>query len=93
MGSLLVNSIDIFFRILNFLIFVRIIMSWIPGLNQTPFGGIIYSLTEPILGPVRHWIDKSPIGGGMMLDFSPVIALFLMQVISIVLKNIIFMVF
>ena len=50
-------------------------------------------MTEPILGPVRHWMDKSPIGGGMMLDFSPVIALFLMQVVSIVLKNIVIMIF
>ena len=38
-------------------------------------------------------MDKSPIGGGMMLDFSPVIALFLMQVVSIVLKNIVIMIF
>ncbi|MCQ4726338.1 YggT family protein [Anaerotignum faecicola] len=93
MESLLLNSIDTFFRLLYFLIFIRIIMSWIPGASQSGIGNLLYSLTEPILGPVRHWMDKSPIGGGMMLDFSPVIALFLMQVVSIVLKNIVIMIF
>ncbi|HCT65325.1 MAG TPA: YggT family protein [Lachnospiraceae bacterium] len=93
MQSLLLNSIEIFFKLIYFLIFIRIILSWLPGLNQSSLGVFIYNITEPILGPVRHMIDKSPIGGGMMLDFSPIIALFLMNIVSMVLKSIVTMIF
>ena len=48
-----------------------------------------YSLTEPILGPVKRMMDKSPLGGGMMLDFSPVIALFILDIIQIILLYIV----
>ncbi|MGE4214681.1 MAG: YggT family protein [Anaerotignaceae bacterium] len=93
MQSLLLNSIETFFKLIYFLIFIRIILSWIPMLNQSSIGVFIYNLTEPILGPVRHMIDKSPIGGGMMLDFSPIIALFLMNIVSMVLQGIVTMIF
>lgn len=51
------------------------------GYNN-PIGKLIYNLTEPILGPCRRMLDKSPLGGGMMLDFSPVIALILMMLVK-----------
>ncbi len=72
-----------FFKLLELLIFIRILLSWIPmfGYNN-PIGKLIYNLTEPILGPCRRMLDKSPLGGGMMLDFSPVIALILMMLVK-----------
>ena len=85
MQNLILSSIDVFFRLLYFLIFARIILSWIPVLNQSALGGLLYALTEPIMGPVRDMVNKSPIGGGMMLDFSPIIALFLMDIAKAVL--------
>ncbi len=93
MQNLLLNSIDVFFKLLYFLIFARIILSWLPALNQTPIGAMLYSLTEPILGPVRNMVNKSPIGGGMMLDFSPIIALFLMDIVKMVLINVVLFIF
>lgn len=93
MQNLLLNSIEVFFKLLYFLIFIRIFLSWFPGINQSAIGGIFYTLTEPILGPVRHMVDKSPIGGGMALDFSPIIALFLMDIVKVVLSNAVQMIF
>lgn len=83
MQILLSRAIDVFFQVLEWLIFIRIILSWIPlfGINNS-VGRLIYQLTEPILGPCRRMLDKSPLGGGMMLDFSPVIALILMVLIK-----------
>ena len=80
---LFLNAINMFFNLLEFLIFIRILLSWIPifGYNN-PIGRLIYSLTEPILGPCRRMLDNSPLGGGMMLDFSPVIALILMMLVK-----------
>jgi YggT family protein len=63
---------------LTLAIFVRVILSWIPGV-RLPFGlgEFIWSVTEPILGPIRRAL---PFFGG--IDFSPFVALVLIQIVS-----------
>ena len=76
-----IQAIDVFFNVIEWLIFIRILLSWIPMFGYSnPLGRLIYNLTEPILGPCRSMLEKSPLGGGMMLDFSPIIALILMEI-------------
>lgn len=76
---LLIKAVNLFFYIMELLIFGRILLSWLPMGYNNPIGQFLYSMTEPILGPCRRMLDKSPLGGGMMLDFSPIIALILMM--------------
>ena len=59
-------------------IFVRVIMSWVP--IRLPFGlnELVWNVTEPVLAPIRRFM---PMAGGM--DFSPLIALLLVQIIEI----------
>lgn len=76
---LLMKAVDLFFYVMELLIFGRIILSWLPLGFNNPIGQFLYNMTEPILGPCRRMLDKSPLGGGMMLDFSPIIALILMM--------------
>lgn len=92
MQALLLNAVDVFFRVIYILIFVRIILSWLPIGRGGGIGELLYALTEPILGPIRSMLDRSPIGGGMMLDFSPIIALFVMDIVEMILKAIIRMI-
>ncbi|MBR1737336.1 MAG: YggT family protein [Firmicutes bacterium] len=69
-------------RILNALIFVRVILSWFPVNRNNPLIKFVYMMTEPVLGPLRNMLDKSPLGGaGMMLDFSPLLAIFVFEII------------
>ena len=85
--ALLISAIGVFFYVLEILIFVRILLSWIPfgfGYNSG-IGRLLYQLTEPILGPVRNMVDKCPLGGGMGLDFSPIFALILMRLVQTLL--------
>ncbi|MCD8037114.1 MAG: YggT family protein [Clostridiales bacterium] len=89
MAALLTNAINVFFKLLEMLILIRVLMSWVPSVRYTGFGNIIYTLTEPVLGPVKRMMDKSPLGGGMMVDFSPVIALFILQIIQIIMLYIV----
>jgi len=58
-------------------IFVRVIMSWVP--IRLPFGlnELVLNVTEPVLAPIRRYM---PMAGGF--DFSPFIALLLIQIIS-----------
>ncbi len=59
-------------------LFARIIMSWFPispNSGMASLYGFLYSITEPVLGPIRRVIP--PIGmGGMGLDLSPLIVFF-----------------
>jgi len=72
-------------RALNFAIFARIILSWIPIDRESPIVRIILEITEPIIGPIRRVM---PSMGGF--DFSPMIALLLIQVAERVLVSILF---
>lgn len=66
------------------ILFARIIISWFPiqpGGGMSSVYGFLYSLTEPVLGPIRRIIP--PIGmGGMGLDLSPMIVTFALLFIS-----------
>ncbi len=85
MQSLLIQALSIFFNLLEKLIFVRIILSWLPIGFNNPITQLLYNLTEPILGPVREMVDRSPIGGGMGLDFSPIFVLILLRLLQMLL--------
>lgn len=88
---LLVKAVGLFFYVMELLIFGRILLSWIPMGHNNPIGQFLYHMTEPILGPAKRMLDKSPLGGGMMLDFSPIIALILMQLAQQLIKAAIMM--
>ena len=93
MRWLLSNSVMVFSNVLYVLIMGRVLCSWLVGGSGSKIKEFFYVLTEPFLGPIRSMISRSPLGGGMMLDFSPVIALFLIQLLRTIIINIIYSVF
>ena len=62
-------------------LFVRIILSWFPiqpgGFMAQAFS-VLYTVTEPVLGPMRRAIP--PIGGAF--DVSPLILIIGIQIVS-----------
>jgi len=93
MRWLLSNSVMVFSNVLYVLIMGRVLCSWLIGNSGSKIKEFFYVLTEPFLGPIRSMIGRSPLGGGMMLDFSPVIALFLIQILRTIIINVIYSVF
>ena len=96
--GLLGLAIHHFANLLIFLIFVRAILSWFPEprsdgpLRQIYYGllKLAHTMTDPITGPIRRLIQKSPLGGpGMVLDFSPIIAFFLIGIVRDLLMGLV----
>ena len=87
MQIILIQTVNTFFRLLEFLIFARVILSWIPIGRNNSLVQLLYTLTEPILSPIRSLLDKSPLGG-MMLDFSAWFAVILLYFIQMLILNV-----
>ena len=80
MIPVIADAVGWLFNILFVMLFIRVILSWMPMARGGRVVGFIFAFTEPILAPVRRLIDRSPLGGpGMMLDFSPIITFFLLR--------------
>lgn len=77
---ILVVAIKYFYEFMTFAIFIRCILSWFPIGRDNIVIRFLYAVTEPILRPIRNLVNKSPIGG-FMIDFSPIIALILLQIV------------
>jgi YggT family protein len=77
--SALAYLVNILFTIMQCLIFVRALISWV---NPDPFNPIVQFLmrvTEPVLEPIRRILP--PMG----IDFSPIIAFFLIRFLQMFL--------
>ncbi len=74
-------------NILELLLVIRCILSWIPGFYNT-FVEIIYKITDPFLTPVRNLIDRL-LGGRMMpVDFSPIVLWLILELLLDLLYSI-----
>jgi len=73
----LAQGIDLFFQILFWVIFVRLLLTWFPDINwyNQPFKAL-KETTDPILEPFRKIIP--PIGG---IDISPIAAVFAIDIL------------
>ncbi|MGH2379553.1 MAG: YggT family protein [Candidatus Limnocylindria bacterium] len=79
-----VAFIDVLGSVLTVAIFVRVILSWIQIRLPAGIADFLFSATEPILGPIRRAL---PAMGG--IDFSPFIAVILIQIVQGVLLTIV----
>ncbi|MGI6686031.1 MAG: YggT family protein [Bacillota bacterium] len=67
------------FEVLNWLIIIRVLLSWIRHDPYHPIIRFIYETTEPILKPFRKLIPVRP---GMPIDWSPFIAIIVLQFVE-----------
>ncbi|GAB6109306.1 YggT family protein [Fusibacter bizertensis] len=69
-----------FLQVVTYLIFGRAMLSWFIRDPKNPIMNLLITITEPILSPVRRLLFKLKIGGNMV-DFSPLAALILVQIL------------
>lgn len=75
--------VELFFRIVYWLVIVRVILSWIPHNPNHPVFQMLYDGTDLILAPIRRIMPKS----SLPIDFSPFISLILLGVIQQAIIN------
>jgi len=73
----IINAINILFRIYSYIILARIFISWLPVDRTNPIIKLIYQITEPVLAPFRIILPL----GGMGIDLSPIIVFFLLNLL------------
>lgn len=81
---LLIEIINLVFRLYSYAILARIVLSWIPLERNNLVVQFIYKITEPILAPFRIILPL----GGMWLDLSPIIVFFLINLLQRSIINI-----
>lgn len=75
-----VIAANIFLNIVTWLIFIRAMVSWFIRDYSNPIMRFLINMTEPILKPIRSLLFRLKIGGNMV-DFSPLVALLLIQLL------------
>lgn len=77
MTEVLVNFVLLLTTILTLLILARVVVSWVMPTGGGELVAFIYSVTEPLLAPIRNVLPRT---GGF--DFSPMIAIIVLQAIG-----------
>jgi len=75
--TFLLNFLRTLCEVLTLAIFLRAILSWFSPGTTNILTNILYQVTEPILAPLRRIIPR--IG---MLDFSPMVAIIILQLVA-----------
>ena len=81
MFSVLASAVSVFSQVLTFIVLAHVILSYFMD-PYNPIRAFIDRLVEPLLAPIRRVV---PLVG--MMDFSPVILIILVQLISGFLVN------
>ncbi len=71
----LIYILDIAFTVYTLMLLARVLLSWFPQAERYSWARTLSLLTDPYLNLFRRWIP--PLG---MLDLSPLVAFFTLQI-------------
>lgn len=82
-----------FFEIYYWLLLARVILSLLRfGQQSNPLilqiRKIVYKLTEPLLQPIRNFVNPIQLGAGAYLDLSPLLAMLILNLARSILGRI-----
>jgi len=78
---IVIKAVDLFFQFLYLMVLIRALMSFVPNIFNTKVARFIYQCTEPLLAPFRVMLERfMPRGPGYYIDFSPIIALIVLNI-------------
>ena len=75
---------SVLFALLNvyeFILIARALISWFPIDQGNPIVSFLYTVTEPILAPVRNLLMRIPALQSIPIDFSILVVFFLISIL------------
>ncbi len=76
-GTIGSQTVCLLFNLLVVAILIRALLSWFQMDPSNPFIQALSAVTDPIIDPIRRVVPRI-----MMIDFSPMIAMVILSVIS-----------
>ncbi len=92
---LIARIVEILFSVFYISLWARIIFSFVPlgrdaNVTLLKVRSFAYSITEPVLAPIRRVVKPVHLGGGGYLDLSMLIVIILLRPARTLLLNLIF---
>ncbi|MDO4588765.1 MAG: YggT family protein [Fusobacterium sp.] len=75
---LLFNIFSKIIFVINTLIVIRVVLSWLSPNSNNAFTDLVYNLTEPILKPFRVLLPM----GNLRVDLSPMVAYIFLSILK-----------
>ena len=82
----MITLINIIFNVLYYAIIIEIILSWVYANRTNQYIELLHKVTNPLLQPGRKIQDR--FFNNMIIDFSPMIALFILMVLKQIMFSI-----
>lgn len=79
---LLIASVRLILMVWYLLFIVSAVLSWLPNIDNA-FTDFVFSVTEPVLAPIRDLFDRLGVSSALPIDLSFLVVMILL---SIVLK-------
>jgi YggT family protein len=89
MINTLIKAVNLLFRLLEYAIFIDVILSWVYRGKGNVLIDILHIFTDPFMVPARKLQQRFT--SMSMLDFSPIIAYFILTVLRNVINSILMM--
>lgn len=80
--NILANFVGAIVRIYEFLLVARAICSWLPVDLSNPIVNFLYSVTEPVLAPIRNLLFKIPFFRSCPIDFSMIVLFMIFEIVQ-----------
>ena len=79
------TTVSYLLTVIQFLMFARAILSWLPIDEDNPIVNFLYAVTEPVIMPVRVVIERLGWFEGMPIDMSFFITFILLSILEMML--------
>lgn len=80
MEILLIKSFSVFFQLLNFLLVIRVLLSWVKYNPESKYIVLLFTITDPLLDPFKKLLKMFNVNLEMV-DLSPLVAMLSIQYI------------
>lgn len=87
MGVLFVIKYAVYLAIgaIQLMMFVRAILSWFPGADDSSISEFLYNVTEPVIMPARNLLERIPSLRNFPIDISFLVTFILLSIVQTIL--------